>query len=179
VNALTEFRDASIGWLDLIAGRAGALDRFNLTSDGLTNAAGAYFVLALLNMVVQVALLGFPGWLQIALAILINALPLFAMWGVVWASARFLNLSSIRLLVPNTYAMAFILLIGLPLTLFDQAMFTNALIGALGFMLYRSARVAGGLNIGLAVSLALVTLLALVAMPVALYMLTAQWQGAA
>ena len=177
MNAFGEFRDASVGWLDRIAARAGAAEKFNLSRAGLINATGCYFVLVLLTLVVQVAAGGFPGWLMLVLGILINTLPLLALWAVIWATAKMLTVSAIGLMVPTTYAMGFILLIGLPLSLIAGEMFGAALLGALGFMFYRAARAMGKLNVSLSLAFAIVSILALVAMPLGLYMLTTQGRG--
>ena len=106
--------------------------------------------------------------------ILVNTLPLLALWAVIWATAKMLTISAIGLMVPTTYAMGFILLIGLPLSLIAGEMFGTALLGALGFMFYRAARAAGKLNVSLSLAFAIVSILALVAMPIGLYMLTTQ-----
>ena len=76
------------------------------------------------------------------------------------------------LLVPATYALAFILLIGLPLSLFFGNVFANAMLGALGYMLYRAARDIAKLGIGVSIAFAVLAIAVLVALPIGLYMLT-------
>ncbi len=174
MNPLTEVKDAAIGWLDIIANRPGGAERFNRSSGGLANAVGFYFLLVLFTILVQGASAGFPGFDQILLGVVVNALPLVAIALVIWATLSALRseVSLSALLVPATYALAFILLIGLPLSLFFGNVFANAMLGALGYMLYRAARDIAKLGIGVSIAFAVLAIAVLVALPIGLYMLT-------
>jgi len=179
VNAFSELRQAGIGWLDMIAGRPGGAEKFNASRAGLINATGCYFFLVVLTMVALSLLEGFPGLDQALIGLLVNALPLLGVWAVIWATVRFITpeLPVLTLMVPATYAMAFILLAGLPLSLFAGNSLANALLGALGYMLYRAARDVAKLSIGLSIAFELLCIVVLVALPIGLYMLTSGGQG--
>ncbi len=177
MNAFAELRLAAIGWLDLIANRPGATEHFNASRVGLVNATGMYLAFVLLNLLVQSALAGTVSWEQLLLGLILNGLPLFGFWLVVAATSRLLSVPRLGLMVPGTYAMGFVLLIGLPLSLLGDMNFSYALLGALGYMLYRAGRVIGALSIGTSIAFALLSIVALVAMPIGLYMLTTQGQG--
>jgi len=76
------------------------------------------------------------------------------------------------LLVPAVYALAFLLAIGLPLSLLFGNKFANAMMGALGYMFYREARDIAGLGIGVSIAFAVLAIAVLVALPIGLYMVT-------
>lgn len=174
MTPLSEIRDAAVGWLDMIGGRPGGGERFDRGTRGFGTALGFYFLMVLFTIAVQGAAGGFPGFGQIALAILVNALPLVAIALVIWATVHVLRPDATvgALLVPAVYALAFILLIGLPLSLFFGNIFANAMMGVLAYMLYRLARDVGKLRVGVAVAFAILGIGALVALPIGLYMVT-------
>ncbi|HOT63396.1 MAG TPA: hypothetical protein PLU93_11095 [Treponemataceae bacterium] len=117
MNALPEFWAAILGWLDLIAGRKDAGDKFNLSRAGLANAIGAYFAIVLLSLVVATAMGQNPGIVGGLVGIVFNAVPLAAIWLVILGTAAALRPASgaLALLVPATYAMALIFAIRVPL----------------------------------------------------------------
>lgn len=173
MNALPEFWAAVLGWLDLLAGRKEAGEKFNLSRAGLINAGGCYVAVMLLTAGAM-ALAGFdPGWLGTALRLLLNGLSLLAVWLVIGATVLALRpaAGALSLLVPVTYGMALLLLLRVPLDLAAPGLFTNALLGALCFMLYRGARGAARLGIGSSLAFAILCGVALVLVTAALYML--------
>lgn len=179
MNAFGELWRAVIGWLDLLTARPGAAEKFNLGRIGLVNATGCYFAAALLLIVIESSLSGFPGWPIVALSLLANAIPLATIWLVIWITARALNAPALAMTVPSTYAMAFILGLSLPLVYLGGANLLIATLGVTGFMLYRVAREIGKLRIGISVAFAILSIAALVAVRVGLYMLTTGMQGIA
>jgi hypothetical protein len=174
VNPLIEIKNAAIGWLDMISGRPGGGERFNRSGLGLANAVGFYVFMVLFTIVVQGVSTSFPSYDQVFVGLVVNALPLVAVALVIWATLRVLRLSvpTNALLVPATYALAFILAIGMPLSLFFGNVFANAMMGALGYMLYRAARDIARLGIGVSIAFAVLAIAVLVALPIGLYMVT-------
>lgn len=174
MNAFEELKQAAIGWLDIIANRPDGPERFNRSGRGLANAAGFYFAMVLLTMLVQAVSTSLPGYDRILMGLLVNALPLLGVGLVILATIRLLRVAIPvnALLVPATYALGFLLLIGLPLSLFFGDIFANAMLGALGYMLYRAAREIAKLGIGVSIAFAVLEIAVLVALPIGLYMLT-------
>jgi hypothetical protein len=174
MNPIHEAGQAAIGWLDIIGNRAGGADRFNTTQRGLVNALGVYLVLVLFSIAVQAVSFGSPGIGQVLLGVFVNALPVLGVALVVWATVSLLApaVSVYGLLVPAIYALAFILAIGLPLSLFGGNLFSNAMLGALGYMFYRLARYMARLSIGISIAFAVLSIVVLVALPIGLYMVT-------
>lgn len=179
MNALPEFWAAILGWLDLIAGRKDAAAKFTLTRAGLINATGAYIAVALLGATLM-ALLGLdPAIIGTVVRLLLNMLSLLAIWLVIAMTG--LVLPAVRppysLLVPATYAMALLLLVRVPLDIAAPGLFTNALLGALGFMLFRGARGVAGLGIGSSLAFAVLSAVVLVLVTVGIYMLATGGAG--
>ncbi len=179
MNALPEFWAAVLGWLDLIAGRKDAADKFNLSRAGLVNATGAYFAVVLLSLAVASALGHNPGLVGTLVAILFNAIPLAGIWLVILGTAALLRPTSgpLGLLVPVTYAMALILVIRVPLQVLAPELFGNALLGALCFMLYREARGVARLGIGSSLAFAALSAMTLVVVTIGVYMLATGGAG--
>ena len=177
MNAFGELWRAIIGWLDLLTARAGAAEKFNLSGLGLVNAAGCYFAVVLALIVIESSLSGFPGWATVVLSLVANAVQLGTIWLVIWITARALKAPGIAMAVPSTYAMAFILALSLPLAYVAGPNILTATLGVIGFMLFRVAREIGKLRIGISAAFAILSIAALVAVRVGLYMLTAGLQG--
>lgn len=173
MNAFGELRDALIGWGELIVGRAEAAGRFNASRAGLINAIGCYVAVVLVTMLLPAFWLGMPRYDQLFTGLLINCLPLAGVAFAIVASRAMLRLevTFAELFVPAVYALSFVLLVGLILS-FVATIFANALLGILGFMLFREARDIGKMNIGVSLAFALFGIVALVAPSFALYMLT-------
>ena len=174
MNALEDIKQAAIGWLDLIANRPGAAERFNSGGRGLATAVVFYFLMVLFTILVQGVSVSFPTYEQIFLGLLVNALPLAGVALVVVATVRLLRVQVTvnALMVPAVYALAFLLLIGLPLSLFFGNLFAKAMMGVLGYMLYRAARDIAKLGIGISIAFAVLAIALLVALPIGIYMVT-------
>jgi len=179
MNALPEFWAAVLGWLDLVAGRKDAAGKFNLSRAGLINATGCYFAVVLLSLAVAAAMGQSPGFVGTLISVVLNAVPLLAVWLVIWGTVATLRSPSgtLALLVPATYAMGLILIVRLPLQLLAPGLFSNALLGALCFMLYRGARGVAGLGIGSALAFAILCAVALVLVTVGVDMLASSGAG--
>jgi len=172
VNAFGELWRAVVGWLDLLTARPGSAEKFTLTRSGLVNATGCYLAVVMLLIAVESALSGFPGWPTVALGLFANAAWLGTIWGVIWVTARVVRSPAIAMAVPATYAMAFVLGLSLPLAYLAGPNIVTAMLGVLGFMLFRVAREIGKLHFGISAAFAILSIVALAAVRVGLYMLT-------
>ncbi len=177
MNALSELWRAVLGWLDLLTARPGAGDNFALTRPGLLNATGFYFVVVLWIIAAESYMGGFPGWLQVVLSLMLNALLVGAVWLITWGTARLMGASALAIVVPTTYALAFVLALSLPLVHLAGSNVVVALLGVRAFMLFRAAREMGKLSIGISAAFAILSIAALAAIPLGLYMLTSGGQG--
>lgn len=175
MNALTEIRNAVVGWLDLLGGRPDAAARFNATRSGFFTMLGVYLLLVVLTRTIQVlALFGqAPGLADLLVTLVVNSLPLLGIYLVILGTVRFLRpqVTQLELMVPAGYGLSLVLGIGLPLSLLGGNLFSAAMQGVMGFMLYRLARNIGKFPIGIAAAFAILTVMLLVAIPMALYML--------
>lgn len=174
MRPVSDLRDAALGWVDLAGNRPGG-ERFNASRAGLVIMLGWYGALVLVTLVIQsAARYGvLPHYGDAFVSIVLNALPMLAILLVTWLTARFLQpaVGMFSLLVPAGYALVFILAIGLPLSLLRSGMFSAALQGILGYLLYRLGRNVGKFSIGVSIGFAVLNVLLLVAIPIGLYML--------
>jgi hypothetical protein len=172
VNAFGELGQAALGWLDLIAGRTDVGARFNASRPGIVNAIGCYFAVVLVSMLIPALWLGMPAYSQLFTGVVVNGLPLagVALAIIVTRAILALDVTFAELFVPAVYALSFVLFLGLFLS-FIGPVFANALLGVLGFMLFREARDIGKMNLGVSLAFALFGIVALVAPSFALYML--------
>jgi hypothetical protein len=133
----------------------------------------------LLSLAVAALLGQSPGFIGAAVSLVFNAIPLLAIWLIIWVTTLALRPAAgvLSLLVPATYAMTLILVIRVPLQLLAPNLFGNALLGALCFMLFRAARGVGGLGIGSALAFAVLSAVALVLVTVGIYMLATGGAG--
>ncbi len=177
MNAFGELWRAIIGWLDLLTARPGAAEKFNLEGSGLINATGCYFAVVLLLIVVESALSGFPGWSTVVLGLIANAAWLGTIWLVIWITAGVVRRPSVAMAVPASYAMAFVTGLSLPLGYLVGPNIVTGMLGVLGFMLFRVAREIGKLGFGISAAFAILSIAALAAVRVGLYMLTTGMQG--
>ena len=104
---------------------------------------------------------GLPSCDQAFVGIVDNALPLLGIGLVIQLTVQFLRL--------GTSFNA----------LFAGSIFANAMLVALGYMRYREARDIAKLGIGLSIAFAALSIVALVALPYGLYMLTVPAASAA
>ena len=175
MNPLTEIKDAAIGWLDLLGGRGDAASRFNPTRGGLLVMLGTYLVLVIVTRFIQaLALFGaLPGIADLVVTLIINSLPLLAIYVVIYLTVQLLRPAAglLGLFVPAGYGLSLILAIGLPLSLIGGGIFSAAMQGIFGYMLYRLGRDIAKFPIGISAAFAILTVVLLVAIPIGLYML--------
>lgn len=177
MNAFGELWRAIVGWLDLLTARPGAAERFNLTGLGLVNAIGCFFAVVLLVIVIESGFSGFPGWAIIGLSLVANALQLGGVLAVIAVTARLFRAPAVAMAVPATYAVAFVFGLSLPLAHLGDSNALTATLGVIGFMLFRVAREVGKLEFGISAAFAILSIVALVAIRVGLYMLTTGLNG--
>lgn len=174
MNPITHLGDAAIGWLDLVGGRSPGT-RFRANRSGLIVAIGYYVVAVLLVLFVQAQtqFSTLPTIDQAVISLLFNAIPLLVVYLIAFITVRLLKPAAglLDILVPATYGLTLIIAVGLPLSLFSGNQVSAALHGLYGYMLYRLARETGKFNIGSSIAYAGLSVLLLVAVPVALYML--------
>ena len=167
-------RNATIGWVMLLRGDEGWREHFALTAAGLATAL-AIFVFVTFLAVITVAIGSYiPGFFAILAGMFALALPLTAMIVVLLGTRIAIGSTDkvLDMMVPGTYAIAaFIVVEGL-LASFIGGPVVLASWLALGYLLYALARAATGWHQGLSIGCAVLTVLLLVAMRQALYMLS-------
>ena len=169
-NAL---RNAAIGWPMILRGEAGWRERFALTAPGLTTALVIFIFATFLAVAVASMSIGMPGILGLVAAMFALALPLVALVLVFMGTKKAMNSADpvLDVLVPATYALtAFLLVEGL-LAMVGGPLVMLAWFG-LAYLLYRLARAATRWNVAISAGFAVLTVLLLVAMRLALYMVS-------
>jgi hypothetical protein len=178
VNAVEEIRQALLGWRDLAQFRPGWRARFVPTPEGLRTAATFYGLAVVLNVGLQMAIAGQAGVAQVVVNLGLNVVPLAGLALAVAASLWALGLGErlFAVLVPATWALAFALIAGMPLSLLQLPAGALLLI-ALAYLYYRLGRAACAFPPGLGAAFAAICLVLLVALPLSLYMLVAAVPG--
>ena len=171
MNAFGELTASFTGWSEIIAGKAEADQHFVLTRRGLAVAVLWFVVAMLLASAVQSAG-AFPSLLQVVFGLITELVTLGFVGLAIQQSLRRLQAaaSTERLLVPVTYALAYMFVVSIPLLLIGTGLALLAVVLAAG-MIARVAQVLGGLKPLQALAVAGVCLLVLVIVPYALYML--------
>ena len=173
MTALEDLRNAVVGWYEVLRARPGGAARFNVTRAGLINALLVYLLVVVVTLVVQGSMGQLANVSDLSISAAVNVLPLMgiAFAILVTVTALQLDVAFTTLAVPAVYAMAFVLLIQLPLSLWAGGLFSNAILAFLAYMLYREGREVGKMSIGVSIAFAALSIIALVALPSGLYML--------
>lgn len=171
MNAFGELTESFTGWSQIIAGRPEADRHFVLTRGGLTIAV-LWFVVAVLLATAAQSAAGFPSLLQVVFGVIAELVTLAVVGVAIQQSLRRLKAaaSTERLLVPVTYALAYMFVVSVPLLLIGAGLALVAVVLAAA-MMARAAQVLCGLKTGPAMAVAGVCLLVLVIVPYALYIL--------
>ena len=167
------------GWGDILSGKPSWRERFDLTGRGIVLALAAYFLVYLLILMVQSGLAGrLPSLPEVILSFALAGGRVVALGLAIVLTRVTLRFEApvAALLVPSIYALAMLLVLQLLLSLFGTQL-ASALYGAIGYMLYRVARVTAGLGIGPSVAFAALSLVLLVGLPLGLYMLLQSGTG--
>lgn len=171
--------DAASGWVALIAGRDTWTGKFRSDADGLAVALAFYLCAVLATTLAPVLFLGIvPNVSDVFFSVAANCLPLLAIWAVIRLTigALRLNVTTLALLVPATYALAFLRILRLPLSM-TALPYSAALLLILAYMLYREGRAIGGMSIPVSIAFSVLCVVVLVALPITLYMVLAPNPG--
>lgn len=165
---------AAIGWMMLLRGEEGWREQFRLSAAGFATALAIFgCVIFLIVMTIAIGT-DLPGIVAIIASMLALALPLVAILAALYGTHRSMRgtESLLPVLVPGTYALtAFILVEGVLAIVFAGPLVMLSWL-ALGYLLYRLARAATGWPTSLALGFAVLSILLLVVMRQALYMLS-------
>ena len=166
-------RRAIAGWIAILRGDEDWAGNFALSRAGLLLALAVYFGLMLILLVIRTGGLIVSDPIAMAASVVLNALPVAALGLAVLLTGLVLRwpAPATHLLVPGTYAVGMIMVLNVLLSLFP-AYLANTGTAILGVLLFQLARVAWNLKVTTALAFAVLTVVLLVGMPLALYMLT-------
>jgi hypothetical protein len=178
MNPFDQIRFAGLGLLELIAAKPTWRGRFVNTRGGLTVALVFYFAIVVVAIFMRGLVTTVPTYAEVFVGVMINALPVLGLFLAVLAAILIFQLKTptFDLLVPGVHALAWLLLVGIPLS-FLSSTFATATLGMLGYIMYRAGREIAGLGIGPAIVFAVLCVVVLVALPLTLYMLMAPGPG--
>ena len=166
--------NAATGWVMLLRGQAGWRDYFRRTAAGLATALVLFIFITFLAVIMVAIGTDIPGLFAIVAGMVALSLPLIAMALVLAGtrSAMRVTAPTYDMLVPATYLlMAFIAVEGVLASLIGGPVVLLSWL-VLGYLLYRLARAAADWPVAIATGFAVLTVLLLVAMRQALYMLS-------
>ncbi len=169
-------RDAVVGWRLILAGAPSWRERFSLTRPGLVTAFGLFVIIVLLALSVASLDYGLPSVVALVAGLIVQVLPIAALLLAVWTTRKAVGGSDswLGLLIPAIYLlMAFVPLEGLVVALAGGPLVMLTWI-ALGYGYFRLARAATLWSRGVSASFAILAVLLLVAMRIALYILSNQ-----
>lgn len=176
MNPLADLTNSIRGWGEVVAGKPGAIANFRLRGSGPVIAFGWLLVAILLSVAVQSAAIGvMPSTPQLLLGLFGQAVTV-AVLGVATAQTlHFLKLDVPlnTLFIPMVYALAYMFVVSVPLTLFGQVTGLLAIIGV-AVLISRGAVVLAGMRTGVSIAFAIVCVIVLVVVPNALYILFLQ-----
>lgn len=165
--------NAWAGWRMILQGEPGWRERFSLTLPGLVTAIVIFLFCAFLAVAVASTYQGMPDVFGVMDALLAQALWIVAVLISVVLNARILK-SEIRLLdmmIPSIYLMVGYLLAGSVVNLI-MPLAVLVLTASLTYPFYRLGRVVAGWRAANALVFAVLTVVLLVGIPLALYMLS-------
>ncbi|KKC33355.1 hypothetical protein [Devosia psychrophila] len=165
--------DALAGWMLILRGEAGWRGRFSLTTPGLLAALAIYAFMTFLAVALASMSIGMPSIAGILAAMFVLALPVIALVLTLLGTRSLLKSAEpvYPVLIPGIYALTVFLVVEGVLAMIGGPVVILAWL-ALGYLLYRLVRAATGWNIGIAAGFAVLTVVLLVAMRMALYMLS-------
>ena len=178
MNPFRELAASFSGWSEIVAGKPEAERHFVLDRRGLVVAIG-WFVLAILLAAAARSVTGFPSLVQVVLGLIAELVTLALMGVAIQQCFRRMRVAAEvdRLLVPATYALAYMFVVSIPLQLIGAGLGLIAL-GLVAAMIARGAQVLCGLKAGPALAVAGVCLLVLVVVPAGLYIVLSLFPSA-
>lgn len=165
--------DAAAGWAMIVRGEGGWRERFRITVPGLVAALAIFAFVAFLAVAFASMSIGMPSVVGVAAAMFVLALPVTSLVVTLIGTRMLLKSDQplLDLLVPGTYLLtAFLVAEGLLAMIGGPVVMVSWV--AVAYLLYRLARMATDWMLGTAIAFAVLTVIVLVAMRVALYMLT-------
>ena len=175
MNPVAELSDSFRGWAEIIGGRPEAGRYFRLTGTGPLIAYGWLLVAVLLSVAAQSAAFGgVPSPAQLLLGLVGQAVTVGLLAVVMAQTLHFIKVQIPLnvLLIPIVYALGYMFVVSVPLTLLGPYVGGLAVL-AVGFLIYKLARVAAEMALGTAIAFAVLCVIVLVVVPNALYILTA------
>lgn len=172
MNLIQTLREAGLGWREIIRGKPGWRSHFDISRRGLLVAIVFYLVLAAVALAVTSAILGIPSIGQLIVAVLFSVVPLLGLaLATIW-TCWLLRAQTplLDLLIPEIYGFGVVMPIGTVGALAGNEIKLLAL-GALAFIVFRTAQVIGGFRLPVAIAFAVLTIVVLVALQRSLYML--------
>lgn len=165
--------DAIAGWLMILRSEAGWRERFALTWPGLATSVVIFLFCAFLAIAMASTSQGMPGILGIIDALLAQAIWIVAVLISVRLTAGILksDTRTIDMLVPAIYLLVGYLLVGAMISLVAPLALL-VLTASLGYPFYRLGQVVAGWPAANALVFAVLTLVLLVGIPLAFYMLS-------
>jgi hypothetical protein len=180
VSPVNDLTRAWTGLALIGAGRPGARAQFDATGMGLLVATGWFVLALLLGAAAQSIAVGLPRLDQLLAGLGIQAVTLLVLFVATRMSLRFLKLDTpaLVLFVPTVYILGLMQVIAIPLILLGPNAQVLAILAA-ALMIGRGGKVLAGMSTGTSLAFALASLMVLVLVPVALYMLFVQFPSPA
>jgi len=175
VNGLGDLTRAFRGWVQLLTGKPEAVRFFRLDYFGFVVAIGWYTAAVLLVVAVQSSAIGLPSVSSFLFGLFAQAVTIGVLGLAITQSLKFLkaDVPPNRLLIPVLYALCFMFVVSIPLTLVSPGAGLIAVLAA-GYPIYRAARQLAALPVRLAGALTLLCVIVLVVVPNALYIVFLQ-----
>lgn len=165
--------NAVAGWVIILRGQTGWRERFSLNAPGLVTAMVIFLLCAFLAIALASISSAMPDIFGVMDLLLVHGIWIAALFVTIRVSAMAVKaeVRTLDLLVPGIYLLVGYLLAGSLLNMIFPP-FVQILTIALAYPLYRLARAATAWKVGVSVAFAAATVLLLVAVPQALYMLS-------
>lgn len=164
---------AFAGWVLILRGQPSWRDYFTLSAAGLATALLVFALAAFIAVIFASMSIGLPSLPGMLAAMFVLALPVLA-FVLTLAGTRMMLRSQepmLALLVPGTYALTAFLLVEGALAMIGGPIVMLSWL-ALAFMLFCLARASTGWNVGVAFCFAVFSVVLLVALRLALYILS-------
>ncbi|MGV8855442.1 MAG: hypothetical protein ACOH2L_12430 [Devosia sp.] len=164
---------AIVGWQMIVRGLPGWRSQFTISAAGLATALIIFAFMAFLEIAIASMSVGMPGGFGVLASLIVLSLPVVALVATLMSTRNFLKSQApvLPALVPGIYAMtAFLAFEGLLAMIGGPVVMLAWLVA--GYLLFRLARLALDWTVGVSAGFAVLTVLLLVAMRLALYMVT-------
>ena len=164
---------AAAGWMMILRGEAGWRAQFSLTVPGLVTALVLFFFCAFVAIAMASISSAMPDFYGVLDLLLVHGIWITALFVAIRLTAMMLRaeVRTLDLLIPGIYLLIGYLLVGTLINLVFAPIVQMVTL-ALVYPLYRLAQMATTWNRGVSASFAAATVLLLVAVPQALYMLS-------